>query len=265
MKASRKAFLGLGIFVVLVAAALFLLLSGLDRIVAAAIEKYGSEATGTKVGVSSVRLELKAGKGSIRGLSVGNPPGFSTPSAFRLDDISVAVDTGSVTGNPVILDQVTILSPRIAYEIDEEGRSNIELLRKTLSGTPSKRPSGDKSGGPGEKKVVIRRLVIEKGEVELRVAALPGKPLSVVLPRFELQNLGGKGGDSPGDIARQVLGPLANQVAAAASGAGIERYLGKGADELRKALEDAAKGNLEIPGKDAARGAEDTLKKLLGK
>ena len=50
MKTSSKAFLGLGIFVVIVAAALFLLLSGLDRIVAAAIEKYGSEATGTKVG-----------------------------------------------------------------------------------------------------------------------------------------------------------------------------------------------------------------------
>lgn len=239
MKASGKAFIGLGIFVVLVAAGLFLLLSGLDRIVAAAIEKYGSEATGTKVGVASVRLDLKGGKGTIRNLSVGNPPGFSTPNAFRLEDISVAVDTGTVTGNPVVIDRVTILSPRITYEIDKDGRSNIELIQKRLQGTSSKKSAGKETGDPEGKKVVIRRLVIDKGEIEIRVAALPGKPLSATLPRIELKNLGGEGGDSPGDIARQVLGPLVNQVAVAASGAGI--------------------------GKDAAKDAGDALKKLFGK
>jgi len=265
MKTSSKAFLGLGIFVVIVAAALFLLLSGLDRIVAAAIEKYGSEATGTTVEVSSVRLDLKDGKGSILHLRVGNPPGFSTPNVFSLEDISVAVDIGSITGNPVVIDQVTILSPRIAYEIDKDGRSNIELLKKKLAGTPSKEPSGTRSGDSGGKKVVIRRLVIDKGEIEIRVAALSGKPLSATLPRLELKDLGGEGGDSPGDIARQVLGPLVNQVAAAASGAGIGQYLDRGAGELKGALEEAARGKLGVQGKEAAKSAEDSLKKLFGK
>ena len=264
MKASVKAFIGLGIFLVIVAAGLFLLLSGLDRIVAAAIEKYGSEATGTKVGVSSVRIELKAGTGSIRNLTVGNPPGFSTPAAFRLEDISVALDTGTVTGNPVVIDRVTILAPRIAYEIDKDGRSNIDLLRKRLSGTSPGEPSGSASGGPG-KKVVVRRLVIERGEIEIRVAALPGKPLSAALPRLELQNLGGAGGSSPGDIARQVLGPLANRVAAAASAEGIGQYLGRGADEVRKSLEEAAGRQMDAPGKDAVKNAGDAVKKLFGK
>src|SRR3990172_6817500 len=113
LKTSNRTIIGLGIFLFLVAAALFLLLSGLDRIVAAAIEKYGSEATGTKVGVSSVKIALKGGTGSIRNLSVGNPPGFSEPDAFRLEDISVAMDPGAVTGNPVVIDQVTILSSPI--------------------------------------------------------------------------------------------------------------------------------------------------------
>lgn len=264
MKTSSKAFIGLGIFLILVAAGIFLLLSGLDRIVAAAIEKYGSEATGTKVGVSSVRLDLKDGKGSIRNLSVGNPPGFSTPIAFRLEDISVAVDTGTVTGNPVVIDQVTILAPRIAYEIDKNGRSNIDLIRKKLAGTPSRETSGTKTADSG-KKVVIRRLVIDKGEIEIQVAALSGRPLSATIPRLELKNLGGTGGDSPGVIARQVLGPLLNQVAAAASSAGIGQYLGKDADELKKTLEEAARGKLGVPGKDAAKGAGDSLKKLFGK
>jgi len=264
MKTSRKALLGLGILVVLVAAAVFLLLSGLDRIVAAAIEKYGSEASGTKVGVSSVRIDLKDGKGSVRNLSVGNPPGFSTPDAFRLEDISVAVDTGTVTGNPVVIDRVTILAPRITYEIDPQGRSNIELLKKRLAGTSPGGPSGG-TGSDSGKKVVIRRLVIEQGRIEIKVAALPGKPLSAALPRIELKNLGGEGGGSPGEIARQVLGPLVNRAAAAASGAGISQYLGKGADEVKRALEEAAQGKLGVPGAGAAKEAGDALKKFLGK
>lgn len=265
MKTTTKAFLALGIIAVIVVAGLYVVFANLDRIVAAAIERYGSEATGTKVGVSSVRLDLKEGKGSIRNLSVGNPPGFSTPNAFRLEDISVALDTGSVTGNPVVIDQVTILSPRIAYEIDKDGRSNIELLKKNLQEGTAKDPAGKPAADKKGKKVVIRSLVIDKGEIAIRVAALSGKPLSAVLPRIELKNLGGKGGDSPGDIAKQVLGPLVNQVAAAVSGAGIGQYLGKGADELKRTLEEAAKGKVAVPGKEAAKEAGDALKKMLGK
>lgn len=265
MKTSSKVLIGSGIFLFIVAAALFLLLSGLDRIVAAAIEKYGSEATGTKVGVSSVRIDLKGGKGSIRNLNVGNPPGFSEPDAFRLEDITIAVDTGSVTGNPVIIDQVTILSPRVAYEINKDGRSNIELLKKKLQEAPAKEPGGKPSAEKEGKKVVIRNLVIEKGEIAIRVALLSGKPFSAALPRLELKNLGGKGGDSPGDIARQVLGPLVNQVAVAASGAGVGQYLGKGADDLKKALEEAAGGKSTVPGKESAKESVDALKKVFGK
>jgi len=264
MKTSRKALLGLGIFVVLVIAAVFLLLSGLDRIVAAAIEKYGSEASGTKVGVSSVRIDLKDGKGSVRNLSVGNPAGFSTPDAFRLEDISVAVDTGTVTGNPVVIDRVTIRAPRITCEIDRQGRSNIELLKKRLAGASPEGSSGG-TGGDSGKKVMIRQLVIEKGEIEIRVAALPGKPLSATLPRIELKNLGGNGGGSPAEIARQVLVPLVNRAAAAASQAGISQYLGKGAEEVQRTLEEAAKGTVAVPGKGAAKEAGDALRKILGK
>ena len=65
-----------------------------------------------------------------------------------------------------------------------------------------------------------------------------GKPLSTLLPRMELQNVGGKGGSTPSEIAGQVLGPLLNQVTLAASRAGVAQYLGKGAEDVKKALEE---------------------------
>lgn len=260
MKTKSKVLIAFGIVVLIIAGGLFLLYSNLDRIVAAAIEKYGSETTGTKVAVSSVRIKLKAGEGSIRNLSIGNPRGFSTPSAFTLENITVAVDTGSVTKDPVVIDRVMISAPRITYEINESGQSNINVIRKKVESIQEKGTSGRKTEG-GEKKIIIKRLVIEKGEVTIQVAALPGKPLSAALPRIELSNLGGKGGDSPGAIATQVLGPLVNQASVAASRAGIGQYLGKEAGEVKKALE----GKLGVPGKEAAKGAEEAVKKLLGK
>jgi hypothetical protein len=262
MKTTSKILITLGILAVIAAAGLFFLFSRLDRIVAAAIEKYGSEATGTKVEVSSVRIRPKAGEGSIRNLSIGNPPGFSTPNAFRLEDITVAVDTGSIPRDPLVIDKVTVRAPRITYEINPAGQSNIGGIQKNVQGRQAKEPSGTKArDGGGKKKIIIRSLVIEKGEVSIQVAALPGKPTNVSLPRIELKDLGGKGGDSPGAIARQVLEPLVNQVIQAATRAGIGQYLGKGAEDRKKALEE----KLAVPGKGAAKGAEEAVKKIFGK
>ena len=73
MKVGRIA-LGAGAAVVVIAAvAAYLLLTSLDAIVERAIERYGSEITGTAVRVSSVDISLTSGRGTVRGLTVANP------------------------------------------------------------------------------------------------------------------------------------------------------------------------------------------------
>jgi hypothetical protein len=270
MKTTSKIIIALGILAVILAAGVYFLISNIDRIVSAGIEKYGSETTGTNVDVSSVQIKLKEGEGSIRNLSIGNPGGFTTPKAFSLENITVVVDTDSITGDPVIIDKVTISAPRITYEINKSGQSNIDVLKKNVeSYLNQKTEPASKKAGTGDdagKKMIIRSLVIEKGEVSIKVAALPGKPLSATLPRIALRNLGGKGGDSPGNIAAQILTPLVNQATRAASTAGIGQYLGKSAGEVTKALEEKAREKLGVlPGKDAAKDAGEAVKKLFGK
>jgi hypothetical protein len=268
MRTTSKIIIALGILAVVLAAGVFFLISNLDRIVTAAIEKYGSETSGTKVDVSSVRIRLKEGEGSIRNLSIGNPGGFTTPKAFSLENITVAVDTGSITKDPVIIDKVAISAPRVTYEINKSGRSNIDMLKKNVESYLDRKtkPAARKAGDDAGKKMIIRSLVIEKGEVSIKVAALPDRSLTAALPRIALSNLGGKGGDTPGNIAAQVLRPLVNEAARAASSAGIEQYLGKEAEEVTKALEEKAREKLGgLPGKDAPRDAGEAVKKLFGK
>jgi hypothetical protein len=268
MKTTSKIIIALGILAVILAAGVFFLLSNIDRIVTAAIEKYGSETTSTKVDVSSVRIKLREGEGSIRNLSIGNPSGFTTPKAFTLENIIVAVDTDSITGDPVIIDKVAISAPRITYEINKSGQSNIDVLKKSVESYLNRKtePATKKTGDEAGKKMIIRSLVIERGEVSIKIAALPGKPLSATLPRIALSNLGGKGGDTPGNIAAQILKPLVNEATRAATSSGIGQYLGKEAGEVKKALEEKAREKLGgLPGKDAAKDAGEAVKKLLGK
>ncbi len=272
MKKTGKVLIALGIVGVLLAAAVFYLLSNLDRIVAAAIQKYGSNATGTPVRVSSVRISLKDGKGSLGNLTVGNPVGFSTPKALILGNIAIAVDTGSITGDPVVIDRITVSAPRVTYEIDRSGRANINeirrnveaFIRKTSAAVEEQTPAGKGSGEEG-KKLIIRSLVIERGEVSVQVASLSGAPLSASLPRTELRNIGGRGGSTPSEIAGQVLKPLLNQAALAASRAGAGQYLQKGSEELGKTLEEKAREKLGAPGGEAAKSAEEAVRKLFGK
>jgi hypothetical protein len=50
-----------------------------------------------------VELDLTSGKGALRGLVVGNPEGFKTPSAFQLGAISIKVDKDASSGEKIVI------------------------------------------------------------------------------------------------------------------------------------------------------------------
>ncbi|MEJ2183318.1 MAG: hypothetical protein P8Y66_07325 [Nitrospirota bacterium] len=257
MKTGSKVLIALAIVVIAVIAVFFFALANIDAIAKAAIEKYGSAATGTDVKVSKVEIKLKAGAGSISGLSVGNPSGFSAPAAFSMDNITVAIDIGSITKDPIVINRILVSAPRITYEVNESGRANINEIKKNLQAYQKQGPK-EKGKTEGEKNLLIRKLLIEGGKVAIHVAALEGEPRSAKVPRIELTNVGGKGGASPGEIALQVLRPLVNRTTEAAARAGVEQYVGKQAEEVKKMLEEKAQEKVGVP-------TEEGVKKLFGK
>jgi uncharacterized membrane protein len=78
----KKIAIGIVVLLVIIAGAVYFLLSNLDSIVKAAIEKYGTAATQATVKLDSVKISLTSGEGRLNGLSVGNPKGFATPQAL---------------------------------------------------------------------------------------------------------------------------------------------------------------------------------------
>ena len=99
------------ILVIFIAGALYYVLTNLDSLVKGAIEKYGSQVTQTAVRVDSVKITLTEGAGAINGLTIANPQGFDAAHAFSLAQISTKIDPQNVTGDPIIIDDITIRAP----------------------------------------------------------------------------------------------------------------------------------------------------------
>lgn len=225
MKA-RHIVLGTGVaVVVIVATAAFLLLTSLDAIVERAIERYGSEITGTPVRVASVDISLASGRGTVRGLTVANPKGFSSDSAFSLDEITLQIDVGTVTSRPIVIDEINVGAPAALFEVNRSGAVNVEVIRSNADG-------GEPAAEEEEPlRLVIRKFSLRDGEISADTTAVGGKQAEVRLPPLTLSNIGAPQGATPGEVGKILVRVLAKQVAAAVAAQKLDAYLEKKIDE----------------------------------
>ncbi len=233
----KKIIISLVVAVALViTGAVFYVLTNLDSIVKAAIEKYGSEATKTAVRVSSVKISLTNGEGALHGLTIADPPGFSFPKVMTLDDIAVRIAVKTVAQTPVVIDTVLVSGPEVFYEMKEDRTANVDVLQKNLAPSgPAKSPKKEKpkKGAKGKEiKLRIRKLLFEKGKVHVRIAKLGDKEYMLELPRLALTDIGGQQGATPEEVAKTIATALAESTAKAVAKSGGKRVLKKGAENL---------------------------------
>lgn len=221
------------------ASVFYFVLTSVDSIVKTAIERYGSAALETQVTVESVQISLKDGRGTLRGLHVANPPGFSGEPAVILDELTVQIEIGSIGGNPVVLPQVRVISPAVTLEINAEGESNLKRFAENLSaGGESPAPSGD---APGDvPRLAIRDFVFEQGVVHAR-AEQHGLQQAIQMPPLHLKDLGGSEGAPPEVIARSIARALIDASLKSAGRKGIESLIdrkigGESGEKVKEAL-----------------------------
>ena len=226
-----KWFLGIGL-VVLIALGVggYYLYSNLDTLIAQAIEQYGSQAAGVPVRVDRVDLDLEAGRASIFGLRVSNPPGFKGKHAFTLGEVTVDIDLESLSEqNPIVLDEILIASPVVYYEFNDEGQTNLDVLQKNASsGRPESPPAPEESGSSApERRLRIKKLRFSGGRVEADTRAVGGGDVKAKLATANLTNVGGAKGATGGEVGKLVVTELARQTA-----------LAVGKNQIGKLLED---------------------------
>jgi hypothetical protein len=220
----------LGVIAVVVLAAVgvaWLVLTKGNEFVASAIETYGSTATGTSVHVGQVELALTQGRGDIKSLTIGNPPGYSSSHFLQFDDIKLAIDLRSLGGRVPVVKEALVDAAHLNAE--QHGQTtNLMDIEQRITGpsTMSKpRPAAAKDQG----RIIIDRFRLTHGRITL-TSDLLKHPEELELADVSIDGIGrASGGVTYEQAAQAVLDPILHATRTAVEA------------RLRKAAEDAAR------------------------
>ena len=254
----RKIVYGLAVLSLLVVVGLVVLALSLNSIVRSGIETFGPEVIGVSVKVHSVSLSPFSGQGRLKGLVVGNPEGFKTPSAFELDEVRFAVKPRSLLSSTIVIDEIYVRGPRFTYETNLKD-SNFGVIMKNIekfAGGP-KQPKKTQAHPPAQasKKLRIAELSFLEGKAAVSSRVLGGKALEVSLPDLQLKDIGGKDGAMPAQCAAQIMKEVMTSVVRSStrlSKENISKALGSARKQAEK-FQGNLKGNL--------KGLKDLFKK----
>jgi len=157
----------------------------LDSIVSQGIEVAGTRALGTNVSVESVALSPLNGAGRITNLRIDNPEGFDAASIFELGFVSLNLDIGSLFGDVIEIQSVTIAQPLITYET----RITTDNVRTLLANLPDSNAENESQSGANQpaKQIIIRELHILNPQLTL---AAGGLSAPIQLPDLTLTDIG---------------------------------------------------------------------------
>ena len=238
----KLSMIGLAILVLIIAGVAILYLS-LNRVIRSAVETYGPQATKSEIKLGSVNVSPFSGQASLSNLVVGNPPGFKTPSAFRLGGMRVALEVGSVLSDTVAIREIVIRGPEITYELGTGG-SNLAVLQKNVeaySGGGAKASAQSTQAQQGGKKVAIARLRVEQAKLHVSTVPLKGEPVTLALPDIELKNLGkGSQGTSLATVVEKVLLEVNREAVKAVASVNLKGM----AERAKKEAEGAGAGGI---------------------
>lgn len=221
----KKIFLGIVVVLLVVAVgAGVYLMQNLDGIVKNIIEEVGTEVTNTQVRVKDVKLDLTGGEAIISGLTVANPPGFSAEPLLTLDNISVVIDTASLTGPVYVIKNISVAGVHVLAE-QKGTTTNVQAL---MDGMPESGASGggnSTGSNQADTKLSISRIDFSEATMELRSDQIESQ--SIELKRLQLTNIGTpESGLTPDEVGEEITSQLMVKIKDAVTGA-LSKYLRK--------------------------------------
>lgn len=252
----------------LAVAAVFLLtvylvvLFGLSPIVNTVTSKFAPEILGCDVTIDDIDVYPAFNGCSVQGIKVGNPEGFQTETAFRIDDITVQVQLTSLASDTIVVKNVIIDGARVTYEQGATTsnlfaiKNNIEKFIQKQQGAgrkegPSEEETVEEEVSKGSKKLVIENFEFKNAKVDFSVVFMGGRSMTLPIPDIQLTDIGksAENGATISDVVKEVYNEIFDACTNVVSGVG--KSLGKAGgavvDEAKK-LGSEAKSMLKDAG-----------------
>lgn len=225
-----------------------------------AVERSISKITQTETTLESAKLSIFKSQLTLRDLKIANPNGFQSNHLFALNEIELRVNLRSLFGDEILVEEAIIKKPEINYEGTLTG-SNVKQLIEDIktsdsSGSASRSDPEDETDTEREKQLVIKKLVIEDGEIHLEAH---NTRKIIPLARIEMYNIG-KNRDpvSTIDAVSQILNDLLKAMAKPLSEGG--RFLKESGEATLK----SASGQVDAATSAVVEILTEGFKDLLG-
>jgi hypothetical protein len=213
----------------------------LGSIAKAGVNKYGPGITQTPVKLNGAHISPFSGVGTLSGLTVGNPTGWSAGDALSLGKIHVQVEPMSLFKDVIVINELIIEQPEFLYETKIIA-SNIGDLLKNVEASMGPRAAQPQTEEGKPIKMIIKKLVLREGRVKL---GLGTQVTTLPMPEIDMMNLGvAEGGATPTAIAYAVMRNVTTNIVAASAGAmgQVGGTSGAAAVEAAKQAGEAIKG-----------------------
>ncbi len=176
----KKLLIAGSVLAALALVAFFVLQLFLGSIVKTAVNNFAPKVTGTKVTLESASISPLTGAGTLTGLTVGNPAGWSSEKAFYLGKVHVDVAPFSILGDRIVIEEVIIDQPEFVYETKIVASNIGDLLKNIENATGSKDKAAQPTTQSGQPvKFEVKKFTLRNGKVTLGVGAAA---LSMPLP-----------------------------------------------------------------------------------
>lgn len=252
----RKLIISLLVLVAIAASGVgFWLYFSLDGFVRRAIVSQVAAATGVDVQLASVHLSFKEQAGELNKFRLGNPSGYSTREPlFAFDRANVALDVATVRQPIVRIRKVELEGVSIYYSGGPSGNNLQTLAAQIADRGKREKPAADEA----PRRLIIDSLVIDDVRVRLDLPGVGHTP-ELRLGTLRFSDIGGKDGDTIGQIVRRISPAITDRVTSA-----VARELPRLAVELGLSPEKLAE-MLGVPVPGPLREAADMLRGIFGR
>ena len=215
----KRALIALAVLLALAAGGAWLAFNYLDVIVKWALEHYGPVVAGVPVKVREVQISPQNGRGAVRGLDIGNPPGFGAARAARFGEIRLAIEPKTITEDVIVVHELLVEDASITYE-RTSGVANLEKIQRAIDEYVKRSNAGEGAGPKGarpresKRRFIVERLKLQGVKVTMTNPALKGQGITFDIPDIDLRDVGKRqGGLTASELANVVVNALMQRIA----------------------------------------------------